>query len=40
MAQRNQNDEQGEVCENRQLHNYSRVGNCVPGWLTDFLVNE
>lgn len=38
MAQRNQNDEQGEVCENRQLH--TPVLETVPGWLTDFLVNE
>lgn len=33
MAQRNQNDEQGEVCENRQLHTPVLETVCLGGWL-------
>lgn len=38
MAQRNQNDEQGAVCEDRRLH--TRVLESVPGWSIEFLVYE
>lgn len=31
MAQRNQNDEQGEVCENRQLHTPVLETVCLGG---------